>query len=379
MAGIYVHIPFCIRKCRYCDFVSFESIQKLEGYFDLLLAEADLRAGECRALEFQTVFLGGGTPSLLSGDQAARLIVGLREQYRVAKDAEITIECNPGTLDAEKLQRYRKGGINRLSIGLQSTHEELLTAIGRIHTFEDFLRTHQQARSAGFENINIDLMFGLPGQTWEQYQNTLKTVISLGPEHVSAYSLTLEEHTPLHRLVERGELRLPDEDETFEMYENGACLLEQAGYARYEISNFALPGKECRHNINYWENGQYLGLGVAAHSSLRNGDSLVRSSNAVTLEAYSEALLKCELPIASGERIGAQQEMFECVMLGLRMIKGINRGAFLKRFGITVESAYPDAIDILVRKGWLHADKDALRLTPAGLNMQNAALLEFMQ
>ena len=344
----------------------------------MLLEEADLRAPQCRTLIFETIFLGGGTPSLLSGEQVSRLLARLREQFHVTDNAEITIECNPGTLNSEKLEEYREAGINRLSIGLQSTHGEHLTSIGRIHTFEDFLRTYRQARSAGFENINIDLMFGLPGQTWAQYQNTLETVISLGPEHVSAYSLTLEEQTPLYHLIAQGEMSLPDEDETFEMYDLGARVLEQAGYLRYEISNFALPKKECLHNINYWENGEYLGLGVAAHSSLRD-DGLVRSSNAVTLDAYSHAVARRELPIASSERVNVGQEMFECVMLGLRMIMGINKYAFYRRFGVSVESVYPKAIEVLVRKGWLDVDEVAFRLTPAGLNMQNAALLEFMQ
>ena len=270
MAGIYLHIPFCVRKCAYCDFVSFPESRVPEAYVDALTAEIALvaREGDYPAT-FDTVFFGGGTPSLLSGEQMRRIMDALCANFDIRSDAERSMEMNPGTVTPEKLNAYRAAGINRLSIGLQSTHDALLQSIGRIHSFAQFQDTYSSAREAGFSNINVDVMHGLPGQTLAQYLDTLKTVCDLGVQHISAYSLILEEHTPLYDRVGSGAVVRPDEDLVADMQDAGIDLLESSGYRRYEISNFALDGFACRHNLNYWRNGEYLGFGVAAHAAVR--------------------------------------------------------------------------------------------------------------
>jgi oxygen-independent coproporphyrinogen-3 oxidase len=252
MAGIYLHIPFCVRKCAYCDFVSFPEGSVPEAYVEALLTELELvaRGGEYPAA-FDSVFFGGGTPSLLSGEQMQRIMNVLTSHFEIRADAECSMECNPGTTSPEKLAAYRLAGINRLSIGLQSTHDALLQSIGRIHSFDQFLDTLKHARAAGFANINIDLMHGLPNQTLEQYLDSLKTVCDLGVQHISAYSLILEEHTPLYDRVESGAVAQADEDLVADMQDAGIDYLEQRGYHRYEISNFALDGFACRHNLTY--------------------------------------------------------------------------------------------------------------------------------
>ena len=295
MAGIYVHIPFCVRKCAYCDFVSFAADGVSEAYVDALIKEIELVSRGEYPAAFHTVFFGGGTPSLLTGDQMQRLMRALESRFAIRPDAERSMECNPCTATQESLKAYRAAGINRLSVGLQSTHEALLKSIGRIHNFRQFLDTIEMARSAGFDNINADVMHGLPGQTLEQYIDTLKTVCDLGVQHVSAYSLILEEHTPLYACVQNRQIRLPDEDLTADMQDAGIDYLESRGYHRYEISNFAREGYECRHNLNYWENGAYLGFGVAAHAVVRR-KLWTRSSNVDTLDEYMRLLARGKTP-----------------------------------------------------------------------------------
>jgi putative oxygen-independent coproporphyrinogen III oxidase len=263
MAGIYLHIPFCVRKCAYCDFVSFPRGSVPESYVDALLTEIELvsRGGEYPAA-FDTVFFGGGTPSLLSGDQMRRMMKALSERFNIRAQAECSMEANPGTATPEKLEAYRNAGINRLSIGLQSTHDALLDEIGRIHTFQQFLDTLHSAKAAGFDNINVDLMHALPHQTISQYLDSIRTVCDLNVQHISAYSLILEEHTPLYFRVQSGEASMPDEDLVADMQDAGIDALESYGYHRYEISNFAQSGFECRHNLNYWQNGDIWDLAL---------------------------------------------------------------------------------------------------------------------
>ena len=310
MAGIYLHIPFCVRKCAYCDFVSFAEGCVPEGYVEALLTELELVArGGGYPAAFDTVFFGGGTPSLLSGAQMKTILDALRVHFAIRADAEISMECNPGTVSPEKLAAYRAAGINRLSIGLQSTHDVLLNEIGRIHHFAQFLETHSSARAAGFDNINVDLMHGLPNQTLEQYLDSLKTVCDLGVQHISAYSLILEEHTPLYFRVEKGEVALPDEDLVADMQDAGIEYLEQRGYHRYEISNFAQDGFECRHNRNYWDNGEYLGFGIAAHAAVRQG-RWTRFANVDSLDEYYRLLARGKRPLAETIRLTQRDEMF---------------------------------------------------------------------
>ena len=378
MAGIYLHIPFCVRKCAYCDFVSFAEGCVPEGYVEALLTELELVArGGGYPAAFDTVFFGGGTPSLLSGAQMKTILDALRFHFAIRADSEISMECNPGTVSPEKLAAYRAAGINRLSIGLQSTHDVLLNEIGRIHHFAQFLETLSSARAAGFDNINVDLMHGLPNQTLEQYLDSLKTVCDLGVQHISAYSLILEEHTPLYFRVEKGEVALPDEDTVADMQDAGIEYLEQRGYHRYEISNFAQDGFECRHNRNYWDNGEYLGFGIAAHAAVRQG-RWTRFANVDSLDEYYRLLARGKRPLAETIRLTQRDEMFECVMLGLRLVRGVDRARFFARFELDIAEAYPLAMEKLRKRGWVIETEQAIALNSKGLDLQNEALGFFM-
>ena len=378
MAGIYLHIPFCVRKCAYCDFVSFAEGCVPEGYVEALLTELELVArGGGYPAAFDTVFFGGGTPSLLSGAQMKTILDALRFHFAIRADAEISMECNPGTVSPEKLAAYRAAGINRVSIGLQSTHDVLLNEIGRIHHFAQFLETLSSARAAGFDNINVDLMHGLPNQTLEQYLDSLKTVCDLGVQHISAYSLILEEHTPLYFRVEKGEVALPDEDTVADMQDAGIEYLEQRGYHRYEISNFAQDGFECRHNRNYWDNGEYLGFGIAAHAAVRQG-RWTRFANVDSLDEYYRLLARGKRPLAETIRLTQRDEMFECVMLGLRLVRGVDRARFFARFELDIAEAYPLAMEKLRKRGWVIETEQAIALNSKGLDLQNEALGFFM-
>ncbi len=378
MAGIYLHIPFCVRKCAYCDFVSFPEGSVPEAYVEALLTELELvaRGGEYPAA-FDSVFFGGGTPSLLSGEQMQRIMNVLTSHFEIRADAECSMECNPGTTTPEKIAAYRLAGINRLSIGLQSTHDALLQSIGRIHSFDQFLDTLKHARAAGFANINVDLMHGLPNQTVEQYLDSLKTVCDLGVQHISAYSLILEEHTPLFDRVESGAVAQADEDLVADMQDAGIDYLDQRGYHRYEISNFALDGFACRHNLTYWNNGEYLGFGIAAHAAVRQR-RWTRFANVNTLDEYYRLLARNKRPLAETIRLTPRDEMFECVMLGLRLVRGVDRAAFLARFGLDVAEAYPAAMELLRRRGWVIETEGFIALNRKGLDLQNEALGFFM-
>ncbi|HWQ96613.1 MAG TPA: radical SAM family heme chaperone HemW [Clostridia bacterium] len=378
MAGIYLHIPFCVRKCAYCDFVSFPERGVPEVYVEALLTELELVArGGSYPAAFDTVFFGGGTPSLLSGEQMRRILSSLSTHFDIRANAEISMECNPGTVTPEKLAAYREAGINRLSIGLQSTHDALLKSIGRIHTFAQFEETFKQARAAGFDNINVDLMHGLPNQTVEQYCSSINTVCDLGAEHISAYSLILEEKTPLFNRVERKEIFLPDEDLVADMQDAGIDLLETRGYHRYEISNFAKDGFACRHNLNYWHNGEYLGFGIAAHGVVRE-KKWTRYANVNALDEYYSLLRRNKRPLAETIRLAPRDEMFECVMLGLRLVRGIDRAEFAARFGLDIVEAYGYAVDQLQKRGWLDEMEGYISLNRKGLDLQNEALGFFM-
>ena len=378
MPGIYVHIPYCIRKCAYCDFISFPDDGTIGDYCDALLKEIAL-TGEARLCEltFDTVYIGGGTPSLLSGKQMERLLSALRKTFPIAPDAEISMESNPGTTTPENLEAYRAAGVNRLSVGLQSSCDEILQVIGRIHRYRAFEKTVADARKAGFTNINVDVMHGLPGQTEDMYLDTLKNVCDLQVEHVSSYSLILNEDTPLFIRVKKGEVGLPDADCVADMQDAGFRYLKERGYGRYEISNFCLPGQECRHNLNYWNNGEYIGLGVAAHSALRMRE-WTRYSNVEDRKEYYRLIGKNRRPVREILRLYQADEMFETVMLGLRTVRGVGRAAFLGKFGLDMAEAYPTAMEKLRERGWVIETEEAISLNDKGLDLQNQALQFFM-
>lgn len=386
--SIYIHIPFCVRKCLYCDFLSGPACGgEMESYVNLLLQEIKKQAifyGDHRVI---SIFLGGGTPSLLPAWETGRILERLREDFSLAEDAEITIECNPGTVTAEKLENYITHGINRLSIGLQSTDDGELARIGRIHDYGSFLETYRQAREAGFCNINIDLMAGLPGQNLASYRKTLERVVALSPEHISAYSLILEEGTPLY--VNQGAYTFPDEEEEREMYElTGRCLGESGVY-RYEISNYAREGRECRHNKVYWRRGDYVGFGLGASSMVRN----VRWKNpdgqadyAACVEKMEKSSLQgmdfAEMLRQTGRRevqiLTTQEQMEEFMFLGLRLTEGVDLQDFQRYFGKTAEEVYGEQIRSFERQGLLKREGRRLRLTPRGVDVSNVVFSAFL-
>lgn len=378
MAGLYLHIPYCKSKCRYCDFVSFADCESMGEYCAALLKEMRLDAAALPKQAYDTVFFGGGTPSILPVGAVAMLMDALRASFEIMPDAEITIEANPGTLNGTKLREYRAAGINRLSMGLQSTNDALLETIGRIHRYADFVQNYECARAAGFTNISADLMYGLPGQTVKDHLDAIETLYRLGLNHISAYSLIVEEGTPLYTDVTGGAESLPAEDDVYLMHRRGMEFLETLGYVRYEISNYAKPGFASRHNLNYWENGIYLGLGLNSHSAMCINGSWMRFANTERLSDYIMSCNQGIRPLASEpEAIPHAEEMFETVMLGLRKTEGISEAAFRLRFGEEIEDVYPEALKSLATRGWLVRD-GACRLTDEGLDFQNEALLAFL-
>ncbi len=394
--SIYIHIPFCVRKCLYCDFLSAPAHDGgMENYVNLLLREIEEQSifyGDHRVV---SIFLGGGTPSLLPAGETGRILERVRDRFAVAEDAEITIECNPGTVTAEKLANYITHGINRLSIGLQSTEDEELKRIGRIHDYDTFLETYRRAREAGFGNINIDLMAGLPGQSIESYRKTLERVVSLAPEHISAYSLILEEGTPLY--VNRKSYTFPDEDEDREMYELTEKVLGQAGFWRYEISNYAREGRECRHNMVYWRRGDYAGFGLGASSMVGN----VRWKNPdgqADYEAYVERMTAVDesrgvyseeaqaeraarMTIAGAcevQPLTVQEQMEEFMFLGLRLTEGVDLGEFRQYFGKSADEIYGKQIRTFTGQRLMEREGERLRLTPRGIDVSNTVFAAFL-
>lgn len=380
MIGVYVHIPYCLKKCRYCDFCSIPIDETAGRYRSALEQEIALSRDRYPDARVKTVFFGGGTPTALPAEDLCAILDAIRTAFPVEPDAEISVECNPKTIGFEGLRRLRQAGFNRLSIGLQATQNALLKRIGRVHTYEEFLATYSAARDAGFTNINIDLMHGLPGQTEAEYLDAIRTVAALAPTHVSAYALILEEGTPLYDDVIAGRETLPDPDAVADMEDAGMTLLESLGYHRYEVSNFAKPGFECRHNLIYWHNEPYLGLGVAAHSSMVEDGFWVRFSNDASIPAYLKKLEKGKLPRAERILINTFEQMFESVMLGLRLVKGIDRKAFFDRFGCDVIETYKEAYDKNARFGyWDRSDPAFLRLTPLGMDHLDTVLRDFRE
>ena len=379
MAGIYLHVPFCVKKCAYCDFVSFPEQSRADAYFQALYKEIAMAAAERGGKKFDTVFFGGGTPSAVPLEFICAAVERIRAEFDL-EISEATIECNPGTVDMGKLAAYRKAGFNRISIGVQSFDDGLLRSIGRIHSARQAEETVKLARSVGFENINIDLMYGLPGQSEKEYIDSIERGGLLGVDHISAYSLILEEGTPLYDWVKEGRIVLPDDDAVYDMHRAGMARLESLGYKRYEISNYARPSCQCRHNINYWDVGEYIGLGLNSSSALRSkSGELIRFKNCESIDNYISEINCGRLPRENVESIGRENEMFEWIMLGLRKIEGVELGRFKARFGADVCEVYREAVNKLENMGWLTVDQRFMRLTDRGLDMQNSALMEFMQ
>lgn len=369
---LYIHIPFCVQKCAYCDFLSAPaSHEQKRAYVDALIQEIKNSTGY-DMYHVISIFFGGGTPSLLPGDWIGEIMTALRERFDILKDAEITIEANPGTVDKEKLSRYRRAGINRISFGCQSADNAELKKLGRIHTWEDFLESYSLARACGFENINVDLMSGLPEQSVDSWKSTLQKVIDLGPEHISAYSLIVEEGTPFYDMEE--ELKLPDEESERQMYEWTGRMLQENGYEQYEISNYAKAGKECRHNMGYWIGREYLGLGLGSSSLIDK----YRFSNRDNLREYMEMSDDPKRLYGEIQELTKENQMEEFMILGLRMTWGISEKEFGKRFDIGIDEVYGDIINKYCEFGYLNRADDRICFTRKGISVSNRILAEFL-
>lgn len=383
--GIYVHIPFCVKKCSYCDFLSFpcEGMEAAQdAYVQALLREIAAYGKEYgssfwKACRVKTVFFGGGTPSILPAVWIGNILSALREVFLFAgkDELEITLEANPGTLTEKKLKTYQEAGINRLSMGLQSTREEELKELGRIHTYREFVENYKAARKIGFSNINVDIMSALPGQTIKSYRETLERVLLLSPEHISAYSLIIEEGTPFYGKYAGHPELLPDEDTEREMYDLTKELLEASGYKRYEISNYAKPGYECRHNLSYWDRTEYIGLGIGAASLFE----AVRFSNTDSLAKYLNWQGGLSELRETSEPLSERAAMEEFMFLGLRKTEGIQAAVFEQEFGQTLEAVYGSKIKKLETGELLEWDGEGkLRLTGHGIDVSNYVLAEFL-
>lgn len=420
--SIYIHIPFCVKKCQYCDFLSAPADSRAqEVYLRALKQEIREQAARYREYEVQTVFIGGGTPTAVPCEKLCEVLKTVFTCYRVNPQAEISMEANPGTVTKEALLSYRKAGINRLSIGLQSTDDGELKLLGRIHTYRDFLQTYRWAQEAGFTNINLDIMSALPGQSVENYKKTLETVLSLRPQHISAYSLIVEEGTPFYekygqeseKLQATGEKQpdLPSEEEEREMYALTEKLLAAAGYHRYEISNYALPGMECRHNRVYWKRGNYVGFGLGAASMVEN----VRFENTREMQEYlteyagvpdaepvfaevaqgDEQALSNEQEFSLREDthsenaqelsirenvhpLSPQEQMEETMFLGLRLTEGVSKAEFHRQFGVSMKQIYGEVIRKNTAKGLLIDEAGYVCLTREGMDLSNYVMAQFL-
>lgn len=365
---IYIHVPFCARKCSYCDFVSFAMNEDVQDrYFNALFNEINLKSESVGKIPVDSVFIGGGTPSLVKEKHIEGLMDVLRSRFELSPDAEISIEMNPNSASLEKIKAYKRAGINRVSIGLQSTNDEELKVLGRLHSYEEFLRTYDDVRSAGFENVNIDLMSAVPKQTIKSFEETLKRVTLLNPEHISAYSLIIEEGTPFYERYSDG-TGLPSEEDEREMYYLTKAILSDAGYERYEISNYAKCGYECRHNIGYWTRVPYLGFGIAA-ASLWDERRYTTHSD---IKRYIAGDYSKEETILSKE-----DRIEEFMFLGLRLIKGVSVAEFEKQFGRTVFDEYGDVLCKLEKDKLITVD-ERVRLTDKGLDVANYCMSEFI-
>lgn len=369
--GVYIHIPFCVQKCVYCDFLSAPATkEKQRTYLEALKKEIEQEARNYTDYIIETVFFGGGTPSILKAEEIAECLTILKNNYQISDKAEITIEMNPGTATLEKLQGLRAAGVNRLSIGLQSAQNEELKLLGRIHTWEDFLQTYEMARAAGFTNINIDLMSALPGQSCETWEDTLQKVLALKPEHISAYSLIIEEGTVLYDRLEQYPKIPTEEDDRF-MYQRTKELLRVHGYERYEISNYALKGFESRHNTIYWTRKAYVGFGLGASSMVADR----RWNNTTDMPTYLASDTQRKENMQSLSR---QECMEEYMFLGLRMMQGVSAYGFYQKFGKTMQEVYGVVIDKWIKEGYLQQKGDNLSLTDKGIDVSNVILADFL-
>ncbi|MCR4989406.1 MAG: radical SAM family heme chaperone HemW [Lachnospiraceae bacterium] len=368
--SLYIHIPFCVRKCLYCDFLSFSADkEKRSAYLKALKEEIALKGSEYKDYEVNTVFFGGGTPSILSGDEIMGITDAINSYFNLRDNPEISMEINPGT--EHDVLSYRKSGINRLSIGLQSANEQELKKLGRIHGLSDFETLYEQVLSNGFTNVNVDLMYGIPGQTLSSYERSLKYLADnprlCKPTHVSAYSLSVEEGTPFSKM----KLDLPDEEDERRMYAMTDEILSSSGFKRYEISNHALPGYECEHNKVYWKRGNYLGLGLGASSMVQN----VRWKNTDDMDEYlKHGFLRVDV-----KELSLNEQMEEFMFLGLRMMEGVSLAQFKEIFGIPLPERYGQIINKYISMKLLKMVNECVMLTEDGISVSNVIMADFLE
>ena len=369
MAGIYIHVPFCRHKCSYCDFVSFpDKMEYAEAYMACLYKELKMRGDELKDYTFDTVYFGGGTPSYIP----PKLILGAMNQikkcFRLAKNAEITLELNPGTIGEAKVKTYLQAGINRFSIGLQTAIDSQLADLGRIHNARDYVYATKLLKG---QNFSTDVMLGLKNQTKEDVRKTIELAASCGSNHISMYALTVEDGTPIYTDYLNGEL--PDSDEVAEMYEYGVKLLKELGYERYEISNFAVPGYESKHNLNYWKRGEYIGVGVSASSFMQGK----RFTNTFDLDEYMKCVISGFYPAVTSEQVDEADAKFEFIMLALRTKYGVNMKEYKEKFNVSLAEDFPNALQKTAK--YLELDGDILRIKDEYLYVQNSVLIPFME
>ena len=377
---LYIHIPYCRQKCRYCDFASYAGQEcTMEAYVDALLLEADAMAPYAKDTPIQTVFIGGGTPSTLPAPLLKKLLTGLHERFFLPAGIEFTSEANPGTLTEPWLEAALSGGVNRLSMGMQAAQPDLLRTLGRIHTQQDVADSVRLAREMGVRNLSLDLMFGLPGQTPEMWRASIDAALSLSPEHMSCYGLIPEDSTPLMRDLDAGRLTLPDEEAERQMYDDTLSILAAQGYQQYEISNFAKPGRECRHNIGYWTRVPYIGLGASAASFLQTASGGLRLTNPARIRDYIAMAQEKAWRRRERTSLLPEDARFESLMLGLRMTRGVSEADFEGMHGMTLDAYCGDVLRQQEQRGLLVHQDGRWALTRRGMDVQNAILVEIME
>ncbi|CAM4302063.1 radical SAM family heme chaperone HemW [Listeria booriae] len=375
MTAVYIHIPFCEHICYYCDFNKvFLEGQPVDEYVDLLIKEMEMVTKRHTMSPVETVFVGGGTPTTLNEAQLAKLCSSISRLFPMTENAEFSFEANPGDLSISKLQVMKDYGVNRLSMGVQSFNNELLKKIGRIHTVDDVYQSVNNAKQVGFENVSIDLIFSLPGQTEADFEDTLTKALDLDLPHYSAYSLIIEPKTIFYNLMQKGKLILPGEDAEANMYEKLMSTMEKHGRKQYEISNFAKPGYESRHNIVYWSNEHYFGFGAGAHGYI--GET--RYANYGPLKKYMQPLQNGDLPTFQQKELSLKEKMEEEMFLGLRKVAGVNKAHFQAKFGQSLDATFANAIDKTIEKGWLESTPESVRLTRRGRFLGNNVFQEFL-
>lgn len=375
--GIYVHIPFCKQKCNYCDFYSIKWNDESENkYIEAIINEIKSYKDilSCNYI-VDTVFFGGGTPTIIKPESLNRIMEALKEVINLDRNSEISMEANPNTLTTSNLELYKKIGINRLSIGIQSLNDEILKNIGRIHNSNEALEAIDRARNTGFENINADVMFNIPGQTVKDIEDTVSQIINKGVKHISFYSLKLEKGTPMYLMVKNNKIIMPDEDVEREMYYAGRNVMGKNNLFQYEISNFAKSGYECRHNLKYWNQEEYIGLGPSAHSFLNN----IRYSNLSDLKLYCENSVSKNFDRIIHEKLNKDDLMFEYIMLKLRLTEGLNINDFNFKFSTDFKEMYKLQIDFLIKNKLVEFNNDYIRLTKKGMDISNFVIEEFME